>query len=235
MLTTTWADIVRDRSFSTRFKKYNQGNWHYSDTFWTRRDGAIEILPAPEEGGKALEKLIEFDAIIRSPTSNAAKSVAIAWIQHLIGDLHQPLHTSARVTDREPKGDQGGNLFLLTPVGTPRNQQENLHSYWDSIVNINRPNTANESDAEYMIPTAQKIMRSYPYERVRGRLAPGKYAEWVAESLRVAQTDVFSADLIRFQKPSTKYKRRAFELSRERMAIAGYRMGDLFNEVFGKP
>lgn len=233
MLTATWADLIRERAFDTRYKKYHHSNWHYSDTFWTRTAGGIELLKAPEEGGLALDRLREYDALIRSPASNSAKAIAIAWIEHLIGDLHQPLHTSARVTDLEPKGDQGGNLFLLTPQGTPRPQQENLHWFWDSIVERSIPNRDNDCDADFLIPIAEKMMKSYPYEKVRSRLQPGNFGVWAAESLRLAQTEVFSPDLVRFQKPAEKYRKKAFDVSRERLTMAGYRMGDLFNLVFG--
>jgi hypothetical protein len=233
MVTATWADLIRERSFETRYKKYHHSNWHYSDTFWTRGANGIEILKAPEEGGLGLERLREFDALIRSSASNSAKAIAIAWLVHIIGDIHQPLHTSARVTELEPKGDQGGNLFLLTPQGTPRNEQENLHWFWDSIIERNIPNRDNECDADFIIPIAEKLMRSHPYEKMRGRLAPGDFTAWMTESLKLAQVEVFSPDLVRFQKPGEKYKKKAFNLSRERLTMAGYRMADLFNTVFG--
>jgi hypothetical protein len=233
MLMATWADIIRDRNFDNRYKKYNKGNWHYSDTFWTFKDGKIEYLKAPEEGGKALEKLFEFDNLIRGNAPGAQKAIAIAWLEHLIGDLHQPLHTSARVTDTEPKGDQGGNLFLLMPKDTPRDKQENLHWYWDSIIGRNIPNSRNECDAEYIDPLAQKIMKKYPLEKMEGRLAAGRFEDWIKESLTLAQTDVFSADLKRFEMPSDKYKKKALKVAEERLALAGYRMGALFNSAFG--
>lgn len=233
ILTTTWADIVRDRAFDTRYKKYHKGNWHYSDTFWTRNNGAIEVLKAPEDGGQALERLREFDELLRSPATNPAKALAIAWIQHIIGDLHQPLHTSARVTDLEPKGDQGGNSFLLTPQGTPRPQQENLHWFWDSIIERSTPNKDNDCDADYIMPIAEKLMKTYPYAKVSSRIRRGDFTEWIAESLKLAQVEVFSTDLVRFQKPAEKYRKKAFDVSRERLTMAGYRMGDFFNTVFG--
>src|SRR5437762_10063024 len=99
MFVTTWADVIRDRNFPVRFKKYAHSNWHYSDTLWTVKDGKIEYLKAPEEGGLAMEKLNEFDKLIRGNASDAQKAIAIAWLEHLIGDIHQPLHTSGRVTD----------------------------------------------------------------------------------------------------------------------------------------
>lgn len=233
MLVATWADIVRDRKFDTRYKKYHKGNWHYDDAFWTMRDGKIEYLKAPDDGGQALARLVEFDKLIRGSATDAQKAIAIAWMEHLIGDLHQPLHTSARVTDIEPKGDQGGNLFLLTPKDTPRDKQQNLHSFWDGIIGKNMPNSKDECDAVYLDPIAQKIIKMHPLAKMRARLAVGQFELWVKESLTAAQTDVYSADLKRFEAATPKYKKRALEVSQERLALAGYRMGDLFNQVFG--
>lgn len=233
MLMATWADIIRDRNFATRYKNYHHSNWHYSDRFWQVKDGKIDYLPAPDDGGQALNKLNDFDAMIRGRANDSQKAVAIAWLEHLIGDLHQPLHTSARVTDVEPKGDQGGNLFLLTPQGTPRDKQENLHWFWDSIVVRNVPNKDNDCESDFIGPLAEKFMKKYPFAKVQGRLALGKFDEWAAESLRAAQTDVFSYDLVRFQPPSEKYKKKGLKVAEERLTLAGYRMGELFNQVFG--
>lgn len=233
MLAATWADIVRDRNFDNRYKKYHKSNWHYSDTFWTMKDGRVETLPSPDDGGKALERIVEYDKLIRGNAPDSQKAIAIAWLEHLIGDIHQPLHTSARVTDTEPKGDQGGNLFLLTPKGTPRDKQETLHWFWDSIVGRNQPNSKSECDADYLDPIAQKIMKMYPYSKLQSRLNANDFAAWAKESLALAQTDTFSADLKRFETPSPKYKKKALKIALERFALAGYRMGDLFNQAFG--
>ena len=151
MIASTWADIVRDRKFKVRAEKYHHSNWHYDDTFWTFENGQVKILPNPnEDGGKAVEKLVEFDKALKDAAiSDEEKAIALAWILHLGGDIHQPLHTSARITELEPKGDQGGNLFLLTPKDTPREQSENLHWFWDSILGRIVPRN-DTSDAEYI-------------------------------------------------------------------------------------
>lgn len=233
MFMSTWADVIRDRNFDTRYKKYHKGNWHYDDSFWTKKDGKIEYLKDPEDGGQALVRIAEYDRLIRSSASDAQKAVAIAWLEHLIGDIHQPLHSSARVTDIEPKGDQGGNLFLLTPVGTPRDKQQNLHWFWDSIVVRNIPNKKDECDIDFVEPLAQKFMKKYPFDKMQSRLALGSYDVWAKESLTAAQNDVFSPDLKRFETPSDKYKKIALKIAEERLTLAGYRMGEMFNQAFG--
>ncbi|MFM9904507.1 MAG: S1/P1 nuclease [Pyrinomonadaceae bacterium] len=232
MLMATWPDIVRDKAFDTRFKKYNNGNWHYADTFWQWKDGKAVIVEGIEDNGQAMKKLTDFDQLIRGTASDAEKAVAIVWLEHLIGDIHQPLHTSGKVSDANPKGDQGGNLFLLTPKGTTRENQKNLHSYWDGIIGVNMPNTKDQCDADYLDPIAQEIMRLFPYDKMKEKISPAKYDVWAKESLNFAMTEVYK-DIKFFETPSDKYKKKALEIGQEQMALAGYRMGDLFNEVFG--
>ena len=50
----------------------------------------------------------------------------MCWIFHLVGDLHQPLHSTALFSERGfPTGDRGGNSVKFTTLG-------NLHSFCDS-------------------------------------------------------------------------------------------------------
>ena len=106
----TWADMVRERSLPVRNRKYHHSNWHYYDTFWRNENGKIVFVTVAEEGGQAVPQLKAAERTMRDASaSDAEKAIAIAWFLHLTGDLHQPLHNSARVTDSEPKGDQGGN------------------------------------------------------------------------------------------------------------------------------
>src|SRR5688572_15040703 len=234
MLVATWADIVRDRVFENRYKKYHKSNWHYDDTFWKQVGGKVELLTGFEEGGVAVSKLTEFDKIIRNPSAGEKdKAIAIAWIMHLTGDLHQPLHTSGRVTDTEPKGDQGGNLFLLTPQGTPRENQQNLHWFWDSIVGRNVPLKGDTCEGDYIESIAQAIMKKVPFASVSSSLNLGAYDKWQEESFALNPTDVFTPDLVRFKTPSENYKKHAFQVAQRRLALAGYRLGETLNRVFG--
>lgn len=232
MLVASWADIVRDKNFDTRFKKYHNGTWHYSDTFWTWKDGKAVLVESPEPGGLAMQKLLDFDKVIRSSAPDAEKAIAIAWLEHLIGDIHQPLHTSGKITDTDPKGDQGGNLFYLTPKGTPREQQRNLHSFWDGIIGQNIPNAKDVCEADYLYPIGDEIIKAFPYEKEKSRINPDKYDLWAKESFDIATSEVYK-DVTRNEPPTEAYKKKALKIAEEQIALAGYRMADLFNEVFG--
>ncbi len=235
MIATYWSDIVRDRDFKVRQEKYHHGTWHYSDTFWAQENNQVKILENPkEDGGKAVEKLFEFDKVLKDGNaSNSDKAIALAWGLHLGGDIHQPLHTSARVTEFEPKGDQGGNTFSLTPKDTPRNQQVNLHWYWDSIVmrSVARKNDA--CDADYLAPIGKQMMKNYPLAKSKDSLSLGKFDVWQQESFKIATTELFPATLIRFQMPTENYKKNAYKIAEKQISLAGYRLGAMLNQIFG--
>jgi len=233
MIVPTWADMVRERSFPVRYKKYNNSNWHYFDTFWRNVNGRVEVIPDADEGGQALRVLENSERTIRDPnSSDADKAIAIAWMMHVAGDLHQPLHNSARVTDREPKGDQGGNLFLLTPEGTPRERQLNLHSFWDGITNRSVPLKQGQGVRQYLEKLGDRMMKKHPYQNFSGTLKLGQYREWHKEGLDLATTVVFSPDLVRFQMPSKNYQKKAFATAERQIALAGYRIGETLNSIF---
>lgn len=57
------------------------------------------------------------------------KSMALRLIIHIVGDMHQPLHSSCMYSQRFPNGDRGGNDFKI-------NYQDyhELHALWDAGV-----------------------------------------------------------------------------------------------------
>lgn len=64
--------------------------------------------------------------------SNSVKAMALCWIFHLVGDVHQPLHTAKLFTTVFPDGDRGGTWFYI------RADEEaytiSLHKFWDDSI-----------------------------------------------------------------------------------------------------
>ena len=229
MFASYWSDIVRERKYENRYK-YHHATWHYLDTFWHEAGGKIETLPEMENDKEnVVERLFEFDKVLRSDAADAEKAIALAWILHLAGDIHQPLHASGRVTDEEPKGDQGGNLFLLTP--NDAKVKETLHWYWDSIVVRTVKRKDDASDAEYLLPIADRMMKKYPLAKMQNRLNPGKFDAWQHESFEIAANKVYPKTLIRNQMPSENYQKMAFEIAEEQITLAGYRLGAMLDQI----
>ena len=77
-------------------------------------------------------------------------------------------------------------------------------------------------------------MKLYPYDKMKDKLSPDKFEVWGKESLDIATSEVYK-DVQWFEAPTDKYKKKAYEISQQRIALAGYRMGELFNEVFAAP
>ena len=235
MIASTWSDIVRNKDFKNRYAKYHHGTWHYLDTFWRETNGKVEIVTdLKSDAENAVERLFAFDKMLRDPTaSDADKAIALAWVLHLGGDIHQPLHDSARVTKYDPKGDQGGNLFMLSPKGATGDDRINLHWYWDSIVGRNVPRVNDACDSDYLPAIAQQMMKKFPSSRMRNRLEIGKFDRWQQEGFQIASTKVYPSSLKFGEMPSESYKKMAFEIAQEQIALAGYRLGEMLNQIFG--
>lgn len=106
---------------------------HYLNVPFTARYSRRQYCP---DGRCSVETLLTQRALFadqRAPL--AQRAVALAWIAHLVGDMHQPLH-AGRAEDR------GGNLTCVTWLGEPSRlvtldnwtscTHVNLHVVWDS-------------------------------------------------------------------------------------------------------
>lgn len=229
MTVAYWADIVRDRKYEKR-SKYHHGTWHYLDTFWREANGRVELLPEMESAKEnAVERLFAYDKVLRANEKDAEKAIALAWVLHLAGDIHQPLHASARVTPDDAKGDAGGNGFSLSAPDAAR--KENLHWYWDSIIVRTVRRRADASDAEYLLPIGNAIMKKYPAAQMQNRLEIGKFDDWQKESFQIASTRLYPKTLIPNQMPSAAYQKMAFDIAEQQLALAGYRLGGWLNQI----
>jgi S1/P1 Nuclease len=60
-----------------------------------------------------LTAMAENERVVRIGTDPEQKAIALAWLFHLVGDIHQPLHTAQLFTVEYPKGDRGGNEICV--------------------------------------------------------------------------------------------------------------------------
>ena len=67
---------------------------------------------------------------IKGHTEADGLSTAMRLLLHYAGDVHQPLHATARVDSDYPSGDRGGNDFKIPSVDGAKN----LHAAWDSVL-----------------------------------------------------------------------------------------------------
>jgi hypothetical protein len=228
----TWPDVVRDEAFPERQARYHHGPWHYRDRFWEQPDPAQpprERLDLPRGAENVVERLHVFSRTLREPERPAAeRAIHLAWVLHLVGDIHQPLHTTSRATASEPTGDRGANAFLLDE------EHQNLHWYWDSALSrsLRRPD---EPEAEAVARAAAQLAAEFPRADYADRLAPGDFEAWAEEGFRASTTMAYPAILRRGERPPGAYRHAVDAVAQPAAARAGYRLAALLEELLGGP
>lgn len=167
-------------------------------------------------------------AALASPsTSEDVKSYDLAWLAHLVGDVHQPLHAVARFTKADRDGDKGGNDVLLKCTGALQ-CPENLHALWDGLLGSDaspaqiasigttldksvHPANANVADVNVWIQESVEMARANAYRTISGTPLGDPTA-----TLNKAYID------------------RARAVARERLVLAGRRLANLINEALGR-
>lgn len=113
---STWAD--EERSNPAAFWQSEAGPYHYVTI---PKGKSYSEVGNPEEGD-ALVALKRFTATVRSPNATREeKALALRFIVHIVGDIHQPLHAGDGT-------DRGGNDVEVRWFG----ENTNLHSVWDT-------------------------------------------------------------------------------------------------------
>lgn len=223
-----WPDMVRDRNKTTRYKKYHKGNWHYIGSYWQQTpNGPIEATGLVEDENVA-ERISYFQNTLASTeVSNEVKAVQIAWVLHLIGDIHMPLHTASRVTEATPDGDRGGNSFSLADKWP-----SNLHSFWDGIIDVHSPKGENMTSFQYYTNQAKIITNKHPKEEFGELVDLQNPTVWTKEGKQIVMDSLYPVTLIEGEKPSISYQEKSFEIAQKRMALSGYRMAEFLNTIF---
>ncbi len=181
-------------------------DWHYIDVFFST-DGTP--LPPGEDGGARTVVKAMLAELAASTASDARRSYDLPWLIHVIGDLHQPLHTSARVDAAHPTGDAGGNGFRLADSTT-----RNLHSLWDGALGRGH-------DRAMIVELGLGIMAEFPASATPDL----NVDDWIDEGVALARTSVYtlgSGD----PQPTVprEYRDNANLIARNRVALAGYRL-----------
>ncbi|HWT02951.1 MAG TPA: S1/P1 nuclease [Pyrinomonadaceae bacterium] len=218
-----WADDLRP------FKEFDfLKPLHFVDFPFTT-DGTP--LPPDLPGDKTiLTALNENVDILRNSADDAERARALRLVIHFVGDIHQPLHASARVTAALPKGDLGGNLFSISVGG----KKSNLHSYWDGGIGSfpkTGPNFA-PPPLEQVLPAAEEIARKFPPAWDAWKVGgPAGFERWAQESSALAQGIAYR-NIEAGRVPSKWYNQSALITVERRVAWGGYRLAELLNSIW---
>ncbi len=58
------------------------------------------------------------------------------YLLHIVGDVHQPLHSVLMYNSKHKTGDMGGNLVKIITTASTNSTNINLHAYMDSMAGL---------------------------------------------------------------------------------------------------
>lgn len=197
-----WADDLRDTdpSLYRRTAKLHYVNFESRDC---RYDP-----PRDCRGGKCVVAAIaRYSAILADRSNGSSQRVqALAFVVHLVADVHQPLHAGYR-------HDTGGNDFQVRWHG----RGSSLHRIWDSTM-------LDSTDL-----SAARYARKLAAER-SPIVAGGTPAEWAEESCRIDRDEgVYPSS--RFIDDA--YVQRELPIAERRLRQAGARLAVLLDRDLG--
>ena len=234
-----WMDDARART-----KEFN--GWHYVDLPFTR-----EGTPIPE-GTRQKPDVIwatgRCEDIVKggAEESGIDRDQALVMLLHLVGDIHQPLHT----TEHHDTGGNRARISNLKDVEADLifSQGGNLHFFWDSAyrrefkdgevaVSYSGPffspeaPVAGHREARKIVDReAAEIRKKYPPESF-GDVKSGSASSWALE------THALGYDLAYGKLPAGKpvvldkdYVEASRACAEKRIALAGYRLAALLNQ-----
>lgn len=238
----TWPDIARDQP------AYHHGTWHYinkplflgdpdRDALKDEIHLNLETIYTPGAEDRRLNAPQALDKSLRelgdSSLPSDARAVDLCWVLHIVGDLHQPLHTSTMFA-REvlPEGDRGGNEIHISGQG-----KNNLHRVWDARAGKNK------SLGKLRAQLAEFQQNAARWEAGTHHAAEVNPAKWIDEGNELCSLFVYSDEVlsaIRDARESHEesraaldedYMREAGEIAADRVVIAGHRLASMLKET----
>jgi hypothetical protein len=223
---SSWADSITSDQQQTAL-------WHYlnipPDAAGYDRDRDCPRQPGAAVGSRGdrwrdcvVDRIAYWEERMKDASLDRAdRAIALKFLVHFIGDLHQPFHALGV--------GRGGNDVLVQVFGESNCSVDrekprpcNLHSVWDSRLIGHR----NIDDRAYLAALQKLIV-----ERRWGSQPAGTPAQWAEQSWRLAREALVS--------PATNidegYYRRHIGVIDERLALGGVRLAAVLNRVLVTP
>ena len=212
----------------------SHGYWHFIDSGFASDTSTV---PATPPVPNAATEIVALRGFIASNEDDPLKSYDLVWIEHLVGDIHQPLHGSTRYF--AGADDAGGNdvkIRLTKAMRTAfegtlsKSAPDELHAFWDDLPGEGLPALALPQAAAYGKGLSQAA---------KTKVAVTDPAKWAAESLALAKRDAYASPIGASPKPAaggasylitTTYYNKAVRDAKRRVALAGARLAKLLNE-----
>jgi hypothetical protein len=227
MLAARWPDDVRGDP------EFHHGAWHYINLPYKPEGQPASVQtvdPAPENILAAYQENLD---IVRSTAPAHAKAVALCWVFHLIGDVHQPLHTIDLFTMEfpPPEGDRGGTRFYIRAREGAKTIS--LHAFWDDLI-------LGSEQFQSVRNTATALRLQSAHTRAQlPELREKSLEQWAKqESFNLAKEQAYRNGQLRGSREQehgevfpTDYIATVKPLAERRIVLAGYRLADVLTEI----
>jgi hypothetical protein len=245
-----WSDTVR--SGTPEKRAFNRSEWHYinlpvflTDAAQAELSGRLRanVAMEPPTGATPNTPAMNVVQAIRfarrqladNQTTPDIKGMLLAWLFHDVGDIHQPLHSSALYSVRLfPEGDRGGNSIKTR-------QQGNLHALWDNFPG--RSDTFHDARNKAIAHNKDGDLLRLGAEAARNL----DEKAWLDESHALAKSaayDIQLLDALRSMEAaggavqelmmSEPYLKAGGSIAEQRVVEAGYRLGAVLRQITGK-
>jgi hypothetical protein len=247
MRAATWADSIKsDPSYAATdvqtaptagqnigyVDRLRHAYWHFVDQPFSPDGAPLPPIPAPNA---ATQIPIFRAALAAAATTDAVRSYDLAWLLHLVGDVHQPLHCVSRFDKADPAGDRGGNNVKIAgaaqppvcddPRYCPFGAPNELHAFFDDIEGSGYATAPAEAAADKLAKPDAKAA------------AVSDVTEWITEGLTLAETKIYAPPIGVGDGPfaiTPAYQDAAYALGKQRIALAGARLANLLNDALGE-
>ena len=167
-------------------------------------------------------------------------AIALTWLFHLIGDVHQPLHAVQLFMREYPNGDRVGGDFCVR-VAQDR-APLSLHRLWDGLITSSNNTRTLRNIA---IELQSRFARSNLSE-----LAVTAPEAWAKESFEIATKIAYQNGALRGTPKGQRkdcrevtdaavlpvgYVQIARKIADRRMVLAGYRLTNLLERISANP
>lgn len=221
---SVFADQARP---DTQFSRYFRPRAHYINyRLIAERNRPVRLeepVQRPTDENVINTYLAHLKTFQNRKNTPEERAVALSWIIHQVGDIHQPLHATARFCPATPDGDQGGNRIEVPNDNGP----DNLHAYWDGV--LGREENAGSLDRE-----SRRLLREFPRDRFRAELEKKTIQDWTRESADACRDVVYAnlpIDESRLRELPLGYAADARKLAERRAVLSAYRLADVLRDL----
>lgn len=216
-----WPDWLKQNNITA----YN--SWHYINQPLVIGDCSHCAIQPPATPN-VVWAIQQAQQVLMTPTSarypqetDFGKSMFLLFLEHFVGDIHQPMHTVSLFSDAYPAGDKGGTLY---PIKS--DTADNLHEYWDEGAGLFPAARLSDKKIQAL---AKAIEASYPQSTLTPAVTDLNPQDWATEGKGIATT---AYTLATNAVPSSSYAQAVHAIAERQAALAGYRLANILNGIF---